>query len=113
MKEMSEGQITIINSKEEYDDLTSGRSTKGLIVVDFSADWCGPCRQIAPTYKRLSKEFKKVTFASVDVDEHEDIAEREEVTVMPVFRFYKHGKKIDQVTGGNKEQLREKLEMYQ
>ncbi|CAB3980529.1 thioredoxin II [Paramuricea clavata] len=109
---MSEEQITIINSKKEYDDLVSSTSD-GLIVVDFYADWCGPCRQIAPVYKRFSKEFKKVKFASVDVDEHEDIAENEGVTVMPVFRFYKLGQMIDQVTGANKEQLREKLEMYQ
>uniref|UniRef100_A0A7N8YIW1 Thioredoxin n=1 Tax=Mastacembelus armatus TaxID=205130 RepID=A0A7N8YIW1_9TELE len=58
-----------------------------LVVVDFSATWCGPCKKIAPEYEDLSKkpENKNVVFLKVDVDEAE--------VCMPTFHFYKNGKK--------------------
>uniref|UniRef100_A0A7N8YI91 Thioredoxin n=1 Tax=Mastacembelus armatus TaxID=205130 RepID=A0A7N8YI91_9TELE len=67
-----------------------------LVVVDFSATWCGPCKKIAPEYEDLSKkpENKNVVFLKVDVDEAEDVSTDCGISCMPTFHFYKNGKKL-------------------
>uniref|UniRef100_A0A7N8X6T2 Thioredoxin n=1 Tax=Mastacembelus armatus TaxID=205130 RepID=A0A7N8X6T2_9TELE len=83
-----------------------------LVVVDFSATWCGPCKKIAPEYEDLSKkpENKNVVFLKVDVDEAEDVSTDCGISCMPTFHFYKNGKKVDEFSGANLTTLIEKLE---
>jgi thiol-disulfide isomerase/thioredoxin len=67
--------VTKITSMEDYDALLE-KSKTTLVVIDFSASWCGPCRFIHPIYEKMAAENTDVTFAEVDVDEVEDVRRR-------------------------------------
>ncbi|CAH3028391.1 unnamed protein product, partial [Porites evermanni] len=80
--------------QEDFDTfLKEAGST--LVVVDFYADWCGPCKMIAPKIKGFATEFSgKVYCAKVNVDENDETAESEGISAMPTFKLYKDGKKV-------------------
>lgn len=65
-----------------------------LIVIDFFAMWCGPCKMIAPKYEELSKENTNVIFLKVDVDDNEEIAVKYEISSMPTFVFIKNNQVV-------------------
>jgi len=58
------------------------------VIADFSAQWCPPCRTIAPIYERLAKENPDVVFLHIDVDEVKDLSQAENISSIPAFRFY-------------------------
>jgi thioredoxin len=71
-------------------------SYKGGILVDFSATWCGPCRNLAPTVDSLAEEFRgKVKVVKIDLDQAPSTARRFGVTSIPYLMIYKDGKIID------------------
>ncbi|KAI4884985.1 hypothetical protein NFI96_020251, partial [Prochilodus magdalenae] len=74
-----------------------------LVVVDFTASWCGPCRMIGPYFKKLSQspDNKNVVFLKVDVDEAQDVASSCGIRSMPTFHFYKNGEKVEEFSGAN------------
>lgn len=70
------------------------------VVVDFWAEWCGPCRVIAPIVEELSKEYDgKVQFAKVNVDESPDLAGRFGVQGIPTLIIFKDGKEVGRLVG--------------
>jgi len=83
-----------------------------LVVIDFFAVWCGPCKMIGPMIDGLSKELKEVVFLKVDVDECEDIAAEYEISSMPTFIFIKEGKVLETFSGANFNKLKETIEKY-
>ncbi|KAM6959570.1 thioredoxin b [Tautogolabrus adspersus] len=85
-----------------------------LVVVDFTATWCGPCKQIGPKFVEESKkpENKNVIFLKVDVDEAEDVSSECKISCMPTFQFYKNGVKIDEFSGANHPTLLEKIQAH-
>jgi thioredoxin 1 len=73
---------------------------QGLVMIDFWAAWCGPCRIISPTVEELSKEYgEKVKVLKLNTDENSDIASRYQVMGIPTLMFFKDGKKLDQIVG--------------
>lgn len=76
-----------------------------LVVIDFYATWCGPCKVIAPKVVAMSETMKDVVFLKVDVDECEDISEKYKVTAMPTFIFLKKGEQVAEMKGANNDQL--------
>lgn len=80
-----------------------------LVVVDFFATWCGPCKMISPKLEELAKDFKNITILKVDVDECEDLAMEYEVSAMPTFVFIKKGQKVDSFAGANFEKLKDTI----
>lgn len=69
-------------------------------VVDFSAEWCGPCRAVAPIIEDLSLEFEgKVVIGKVDVDENPVITSRFGIRNIPTVLFLKNGELVDKVVG--------------
>jgi len=73
---------------------------QGLVMIDFWAAWCGPCRIISPTVEELSKEYGgKVKVLKLNTDENSDIASRYQVMGIPTLMFFKDGIKLDQIVG--------------
>ena len=69
----------------------------------------GPCKQIAPAYKKMADEFTKAVLLKVDVDANQAAAQRYKVSSMPTFVFIKSGKVVDTITGANEDAIRAKL----
>ena len=70
------------------------------VVVDFWAEWCMPCRMIAPIIEELSKEYSgKVVFAKLNTDENQSIAARYNISAIPTLIFFKNGKPVDILIG--------------
>ena len=92
-------------------DTELGKRTE-LLMVDFWAEWCAPCRAIAPTLEELVRERNgSVTLAKVNVDEQPALAARYGIRSIPTILFVKGGKVMDQVIGAvPKAQLKKKLD---
>lgn len=80
-----------------------------LVVIDFFATWCGPCKIIAPKLEELSQEYLDVVFLKVDVDECEDIATEYNISAMPTFVFIKNKQKVESFSGASYDLLKEKV----
>ena len=85
---------------------------ESLVMVDFWAVWCGPCRIISPVVEELAKEYAgTVKVAKLNTDENPDIASKYKIMGIPTIMFFKGGEKKDQVVGAvPKEQLKSKIE---
>ncbi|KAJ2745729.1 hypothetical protein GGI20_001953 [Coemansia sp. BCRC 34301] len=75
------------------------------VVVDFSANWCGPCRQMGPVFYELSGKYNEILFLSVDIDNAREIAREYRVTSLPTFILFNGGYAISSVMGANKQAL--------
>jgi len=99
------GLVTAIETKEAFDLVLQEAGDK-LVVVDFTATWCGPCQRIAPTIDRMASELREVIFLKVDVDDNQETAGACGVECMPTFQLFKNGEKIGQVEGADEGRLR-------
>lgn len=81
------------------------KETNKLMVIDFTAAWCGPCRHMEPTIKEFAARFKDVEFIKIDVDELMDVAREYGVEAMPTFILMKNGKVVDKVVGARREEM--------
>ncbi|KAG2478438.1 MAG: Thioredoxin [Nitrosopumilales archaeon] len=85
-------------------ELNSGNFEKTIssqtpTLVDFWAEWCGPCRTMLPVFTRLSKKFKKIRFARLNIDQNQDIATKLGIQSIPIFIMFKTGIPVDKVVG--------------
>ncbi|ERT68068.1 MULTISPECIES: thioredoxin [Cetobacterium] len=86
--------------------------SKGLVLVDFWADWCGPCKMLAPILEELSGETE-AKICKVNVDESGDLAGDYGIRSIPTMIIFKDGVKVDQIVGlRQKSELLEKLNSY-
>ncbi|KAM7165842.1 thioredoxin domain-containing protein 8-like isoform 1-T1 [Macrochelys suwanniensis] len=81
-----------------------------LVVVDFSAKWCGPCKAISPVIHDLAVRYDNVMFCSVDIDRAEDVANSCKIVAMPTFQMFKKMEKIFEITGTDIRKLETKIE---
>jgi thioredoxin 1 len=82
------------NFKAEVED------AKGLSIVDFWAEWCGPCKMIAPILHEMAGEYAgKVRFCKLDVDSNRNTALRFNIRSIPTLLFFKDGKVVEMVIG--------------
>ena len=102
---------TALHLTEASFDAEVGKHAE-VLMVDFWAEWCAPCRAIAPTLEELARESAgQVSLAKVNVDEQPGLAARYGIRSIPTILFVKGGKVVDQVIGAvPKAQLKKKLD---
>jgi len=88
--------------EEKLEDLTK----EGTIIVDFYADWCGPCRSLAVELEKLVEENHDIKIVKIDVDAHEEIARTHKVMSIPTILLYSNGEVVKKQVGAlDKEEL--------
>jgi thioredoxin 1 len=97
-------------SKNEFDEFIG----KGIVVIDFFAEWCMPCLMMAPVIDELSEKFKgKIKFGKINVDDNQQLAGKFGVSSIPNFIVFKDGEKIKQFVGGiSSEDFEERLREF-
>ena len=83
--------------KQTFAALTAQKDK--VVLLDFFATWCGPCRMIAPVIEELSDEMADVVFAKIDVDELPELAQQYGIVSIPTLVLLKDGKEIDRAVG--------------
>lgn len=97
-------------NQQNFDEITS----KGVVLVDFWATWCGPCKRMAPNVEEIATEYKgKVTVGKVDVDECQELATRFGIMSIPTLIVFKDGEKKEVLVGYRlKMQIAQVLDKY-
>jgi len=91
-----------INSVEEFDNSIK----EGLVLVDFFATWCGPCRMLSPVLEEISEENPQLQVLKIDVDEVGALAARYGIQSIPTIMLFKNGQRVETRVGyQNKNQL--------
>lgn len=73
--------------------------SNNVVVVDFFATWCGPCKMLAPVFDTLSEELTDVDFVKVDIDQSLELAQKFGITTVPTMMIFKDGKVVDTLVG--------------
>ena len=98
----------IINSQEFDNTIESG-----VVVVDFFATWCGPCKMLSPVIDELSGELENVNIVKVDIDQSMDLAQKFKIVSVPTLKVFKNGEEVDTLMGFMpKEVLKSKVEAH-
>jgi len=95
--------VKVINKLDEI-------SQDKKVIIDFFAEWCGPCKKIAPQYIELSKKYPDIDFFKCDVDESSELSEQFDVNALPTFVFLLNGKVVNKLEGADIEGLKEMIE---
>lgn len=81
--------------KENFNDLIK----EGVVLVDFFAEWCGPCKMISPIISEIANELTDIKVVKVNVDEHPDISQNYGVMSIPTLILFKYGKEVAKNVG--------------
>lgn len=103
--------VRIINDEMHFQTELSTAGVK-LVVVDFTATWCGPCQRVAPLFEQLPSKYPRAVFLKVDVDKCAETAAAQGVSAMPTFIFYRNKAKLDTIRGADIQGLEAKIRQH-
>lgn len=104
--------VVKIRTEDEFDELLIDNEDK-LIVVDFYASWCGPCKRIEPTIEEFAKKYDpKLLIIKVNVDDFDELTHEYEVKAMPTFKFIQKQKVVSTLVGSNEKELETKIKRF-
>lgn len=98
-----------VSSVQEFEEALK---FDGLVVIDFFAVWCGPCKAISPVLEQLSGRYNSVKFVKIDVDALPALAQKYGVTAMPTFKFVKGGLIVAEVVGADPNKIVLTIEQF-
>lgn len=88
---------TNLNSKNFNEEITN---TEKLVLIDFFATWCGPCKMLAPVFEQAGEEMKNdATFLKVDIDQSLELAQQFRISTVPTMMIFKNGKPVETLVG--------------
>ena len=101
----------IINTSQFRGDVENG---KGIVVVDFFATWCGPCKMLTPVFEALGEEMRnEARFVKVDIDQSLEIAQKFNISTVPTMMIFKDGKAVESLVGFMpKEKIKAKVKSH-
>ena len=103
--------VKVINGNEFIEHV---ENTKGVVVVDFFATWCGPCKMLAPVFEGVSSKMgDKANFFKVDIDKNGNIAQKYRIYAVPTMIIFKDGVPVENLAGFMPEQnITNKVKAY-
>lgn len=105
--------VNVFHSSERWLlHFNASKESNQLMVIDFAATWCGPCKFMEPAVKSMASKYTDVDFVKIDVDELPDVAQEFTVQAMPTFVLLKKGKELERVIGAKKDELEKKIQKH-
>ncbi|GBG89837.1 hypothetical protein CBR_g49686 [Chara braunii] len=103
--------VNVMSESEFQKVLQAAHAAQKLVIVDYSAIWCHPCKQIGLVFDLLSNEYEDVEFVKVDIDQPEldDTVEKAGINSLPTFQFHKGGMKVAEFAGADSSKLKDML----
>merc|ERR1712071_271747 len=102
--------VLSVESLEDYEKYLAEAKTDQVVLIDFYATWCPPCRAIAPYLDELSNEHVDILFLKVDVDKVKDVAKKEAINCMPTFVCYVNQTQTAKLEGADKQQIKDVID---
>lgn len=96
-------------TSENFEDL---KNSEEPVILDFYADWCGPCQMLKPVFESLSSEFKgKIKFGKVDTQNNQELSAEFGIQSIPCIVFLKNGKEVNRIIGlQSEDEIKEKIQ---
>ncbi len=85
--------------KEILESDFNKETSQGMVLIDFFADWCGPCRQLTPVLEEVAREVGEVKFLKMNVDNAQQTAADLNVSSIPTLILFKDGQEVDRIVG--------------
>lgn len=102
--------VTDVTEKSFADEVLMA---DGLVVVDYWADWCAPCKQLSPIVEELSREYADVKFVKVDTNDNPNLAAEQGIMSLPTLQFFQGGRVAKSLSGGKtKNALKKAIEEF-
>lgn len=101
----------VLNNSQFYNKI---KNSDKLVVIDFFATWCGPCKMLTPIFESLSNEMSdKVDFGKIDIDRSLEVTQEFNILSVPTMIIFKNGKMVEKMVGfSSKEQLKSKIQAH-